>query len=57
MVELTDKKTRWIDREKSMDGASTIYIDRLQNFCRTRVRELTGSARAKKQRSYSKDDN
>lgn len=47
MVELTDKKTKWIDSEKSMDGASTIYMDMLQNFCRTKVRELTGSAKAK----------
>ena len=40
VVKLTDRKIRWIIREKSKDVLSTAEIARLQNVSESRVRQL-----------------
>ena len=40
MVKLTDRKIRWIIKEKSRDVLSTADIARLQNVSESRVRQL-----------------
>ena len=45
MVKLTDRKIRWIIREKSKDVLSTAEIARLQNVSESRVRQLLSEYR------------
>lgn len=45
MVKLTDRKIRWIIREKSKDVLSTADIARLQNVSESRVRQLLSEYR------------
>ena len=45
VVKLTDRKIRWIIREKSRDVLSTADIARLQNVSESRVRQLLSEYR------------